>query len=655
MSTDGRDVDAADAWDTGGETFNFIIRDLWCSEKRDDARGFARAFEALKRFSPDFDTVVRKYFKHLPHMKCRSWDEYAARAEPGYITALLMKLNFDEMGDWIMASFARSGDVRVLAWALFEADPTSRPTHSGGDIICEEAARRGRINVLEFARLDHDCYWDENTPRLAALGGHSLCLKFAYENGCRFNAEVTRAAAEGGKLNCLRYLHEVVKCPWDEGSCIEAAEAGHLECLQYLREHGCEWSEATFTAAARVGQLESLKYLHANDCPYSLDVSVAAADRGHLEALKFLHEHGYAFSPDVSKMAARYWLDCVRYLVETLGYDITRVELIEMVMHGSLDCLEYAFAKVGDMFREHNDELCMYAAWEGQESSIKFIIDHVGAPKEWISSTCAVAAQGGHLDCLKYLHKLGCPMDAQVSCRAAEGGHLECLKFAMKHTKPVYEIMESAARNGHLDCLRYAYEHGCPLEEGLLNVAAESKSDMPMCMAYLHYELGLAWDEETCIRAARAGNVIILDELRSGRCPWDTRVLATDSEACRTYAIENGVLGDIEHVLRDNFVRKRAYTSTTPVEKYLREAMRVIDDVKTSIPEGSYLEICSALQSAYAEPGELSERLRVLKIELEELRSENFKLGEELYAYRRRVAQQAHVTVGISPPQPDAL
>jgi hypothetical protein len=656
MSTDGRDVDVADVWDTGLHTFNVILRDVWISEHRGDARRFARALESLKRFSPDFDTVVRKYFRYLPvYTTCRSWDEYAARAERGSIGALLMNLRAHEMFDWIMASFARSGDVRVLEWALFEADP--KLINGSGDIICEEAARRGRVNVLKFARLDHDCHWDENTPRLAALGGHSQCLKFAYKNGCRFNAEVTRAAVRGGKLNCLRYLHEVVKCPWDEGSCIAAAEGGRFDCLQYLRKHGCECSEATFTAAARVGQLETLKYLHANDCPYSSQASIAAAENGHLEALKFLHEHGYVFSPDVTKIAARLYLDCVRYLVETLGYDITWSEVVEMMRHGSLDCLEYAFENVGDIFREHGASLCLHAAMEGQESSLKFIIERVGAPKEWISSTCAVTAHEGHLTCLEYLHKHGCPVDEQVSCSAAEGGQLECLKFAMKHTKPVYEILESAARNGHLDCLRYAYEHGCPLEEGLLNAAVESKTDLsiwPNCIDYLHYDLGFAWDEETCIRAARVGNVGVLRCLHENFCPWDTRLLATDSEACRNYAIENGVLGDIEHVLRGNFLRKRLFnTPITPVEKYLREAMRVIDDVKTSIPEGKYLEICSALQSAYGEPGELSERLRVLKIELEEVESENVELREELYTYRHRVAQQ--VPVGISPPLPDAL
>jgi len=586
MSTDGDDTDASDddeagVFDYDPEWSEFLDQGMMCA-RSGDVEGFAHAIDALRQLRDDFDEWARGY--GMPYF---SWMATAARAGQVEIMQLIVAMDMCVMDHWIMACLARNGHVHVLEWAL------EHGLGLGVDIICEEAARRGRVNVLKFARLDHDCHWDENTPRLAALGGHSQCLKFAYKNGCRFNAEVTRAAVRGGKLNCLRYLHEVVKCPWDEGSCIAAAEAGHLDCLQYLHKHGCECSEATFTAAARVGQLETLKYLHANDCPYSSQASIAAAENGHLEALKFLHEHGYVFSPDVSKIAARFDLDCVRYLVETLGYDITRVEVVEMMRYGSLDCLEYAFENVGDIFREHGASLCLYAASEGQEISLKFIIERVGAPKEWISSTCAIAAHEGHLTCLEYLHKHGCPMDEQVSCSAAVRGQLECLKFAMKHTKPVYEILESAARNGHLDCLRYGYMNYCPLEEGLLNAAAENVIDDIDCIRYLALT-GLAWDEETCIRAARVGNVAVLRCLHENGCPWDTRLLATDSEACRNYAIENGVLGDIEHVLRGNF-------SPTRIAEHLLEAMRVIDDVKTSIPEGKYLEICSALQSAFSE------------------------------------------------------
>jgi hypothetical protein len=37
----------------------------------------------------------------------------------------------------------------------------------------------------------------------------------------------------------------------------------------------------------------------------------------------------------------------------------------------------------------------------------------------------------GHLDCLKYAHKNGCPWDDKKICRSTiTNGNLECLKYA---------------------------------------------------------------------------------------------------------------------------------------------------------------------------------------------------------------------------------
>ena len=54
----------------------------------------------------------------------------------------------------------------------------------------------------------------------------------------------------------------------------------------------------------------------------------------------------------------------------------------------------------------------------------------------WDADTCLIAAQKGHLECLKYAHENGCPWDEQTCAYAAQ--------------------------NGHLDCLKYAHENGCP-------------------------------------------------------------------------------------------------------------------------------------------------------------------------------------------------
>ena len=66
----------------------------------------------------------------------------------------------------------------------------------------------------------------------------------------------------------------------------------------------------------------------------------------------------------------------------------------------------------------------------------------------WNEKTCADAAEGGHLDVLKYLHENGCPWN-EKTC-------------------------ESAAEYGHLDVLKYARENGCPWDGRTWYWAAES-------------------------------------------------------------------------------------------------------------------------------------------------------------------------------------
>jgi hypothetical protein len=49
-------------------------------------------------------------------------------------------------------------------------------------------------------------------------------------------------------------------------------------------------------------------------------------------------------------------------------------------------------------------------------------------------SSLSCAAEGGHLDCLQYMHERGCPWNELTCTWAAKGGHLDCLQYAQaKH------------------------------------------------------------------------------------------------------------------------------------------------------------------------------------------------------------------------------
>ena len=106
--------------------------------------------------------------------------------------------------------------------------------------LCNEAARRGYVSTLKWAR-EHGCSWNDVTCRYAAKGGHLDCLIWARDHGCDWDRDTCKAAARGGYLDCLKWAREH-GCPWDEYTCSNAAKEGHLDCLIWAREHGCPWN-----------------------------------------------------------------------------------------------------------------------------------------------------------------------------------------------------------------------------------------------------------------------------------------------------------------------------------------------------------------------------------------------------------------------------
>ena len=141
--------------------------------------------------------------------------------------------------------------------------------------------------------------------------------------------------------------------------------------------------------------------------------------------------------------------------------------------------------------------------------------------REWDVRTCAAAARGGNLECLKYLHEHGCAWDKSACSAAARCGHLECLKYLHEHGCPCDEsACEAAASCGDLEFLKDLHEHGCPWDESACEAAAEGGH--LECLKYLH-EHGCAWDKSACSAAARGGHSECLKYLHTHGCPGNKR------------------------------------------------------------------------------------------------------------------------------------
>ncbi|ATZ81227.1 ankyrin repeat domain-containing protein [Bodo saltans virus] len=116
---------------------------------------------------------------------------------------------------------------------------------------------------------------------VAARKGHLVCLKYAHENGCKWDKKTCQYAAENGHLECLKYAHEN-GCPWDENECFYAAYFGHLKCLQYVHKNDCSWDKRIF----------SYKYTHENGSHWDKYGYFAAMQNGCLECAQYMRNYG---------------------------------------------------------------------------------------------------------------------------------------------------------------------------------------------------------------------------------------------------------------------------------------------------------------------------------------------------------------------------
>jgi hypothetical protein len=109
------------------------------------------------------------------------------------------------------------------------------------------------------------------------------------------------------------------------------------------------------------------------------------------------------------------------------------------------------------------------AAVQGNLDALKQL--HSEQETTWSNRTCQLAARNGHLDCLMYLHEIGCPIDNRVCERAAENGNIECLKYAHEKCGVFGKAGIMASVHTNLDCLRYIYQNGGEINASCVEIA----------------------------------------------------------------------------------------------------------------------------------------------------------------------------------------
>ena len=89
------------------------------------------------------------------------------------------------------------------------------PRHWDETYFSEKVARTNKLELLEWAREEKKCEWDEDTIRTAAEQGNLEMVKYCVANECPVDEWACSDAAENGHLECLKYLREEAKAPWD--------------------------------------------------------------------------------------------------------------------------------------------------------------------------------------------------------------------------------------------------------------------------------------------------------------------------------------------------------------------------------------------------------------------------------------------------------
>ena len=142
-----------------------------------------------------------------------------------------------------------------------------------------------------------------------------------------------------------------------------------------------------------------------------------------------------------------------------------------------------------------------------------------GAAGHALAIRAANAAKAGDAETLVWLCRNGAAADGLASM-AAQAGHLGCLRALHQHGVPLGDhVADYAARNGHLDILEWAHALGYSGFGTMTSGCAAARGDIG-CLEWLH-AAGCLRGAGTCCHAASAGQLRALAWLVGSGCPWD--------------------------------------------------------------------------------------------------------------------------------------
>ena len=213
----------------------FLCRELMLNAA---SNGFIKVLEWLRDFETPLPKAICEVAAQHGHIEVIKWaasngvgpsdNTCAAAAEGGQLETLQWLISVGcPCNDGTVCGAARGGHLEILKWALVNGCPGGSfgghiairhghfqaliLLHQAGATerhgICYGAAKAGRLDILQWARLN-GYPWDDETARIAAHMGHLEVMQWAIENGCPYDITMLHEdAAKHPNVAQWLYMH----------------------------------------------------------------------------------------------------------------------------------------------------------------------------------------------------------------------------------------------------------------------------------------------------------------------------------------------------------------------------------------------------------------------------------------------------------------
>ena len=305
---------------------------------------------------------------------------------------------------------------------------------------------------------------------------------------------------------------------YDKRSFINSlAAGGSIPALESAAEMGCVWDEEAGVLAAGNGRLDALKWMHEKGAPLvDFRCLNEAACGGHLDVIEWF------------------------VTIDEFGDVETLMEMLpcEAACGNHVHVLDWLEAVWPDALDRTDPEVAMYAAFRGSLGALEWLRRR----RFDMSEVCDGAANGGHMDVLRWARAKRYPWTADTCAGIAKHGDLATLRWAAEQGCPMSgRVLVEAVLGGHVHVAEWAAENGCEMLASAC-AAAATRGSMET-LRWLRGR-GCAWDHNTCSEAARRGDLAMLAWARQNGCPWHSCTCTAAARAGHLEALkwarENG-------------------------------------------------------------------------------------------------------------------